>query len=49
MTSTLLPAHPAGNFAPVPDEITAANLPVAGVIPAALSGWYLGVETGRLR
>jgi carotenoid cleavage dioxygenase-like enzyme len=41
MTSTLLPAHLTGNFAPVPDEITATDLPVTGVIPPALSGWYL--------
>jgi carotenoid cleavage dioxygenase len=39
MTST--PAHLTGNFAPVPDEITATDLPVTGVVPPNLSGWYL--------
>ena len=29
------------NFAPVADELTAHDLPVEGVIPAELDGWYL--------
>jgi carotenoid cleavage dioxygenase-like enzyme len=41
MTSTLMPAHLSGNFAPVPDEITTTDLPVTGTIPPGLSGWYL--------
>ena len=37
--------HPflAGNFAPVPDEITAFDLPVTGKIPDALSGRLLRI------
>ncbi|MFI9505330.1 carotenoid oxygenase family protein [Nocardia sp. NPDC052566] len=35
------PAHLAGNFAPVTEELTAYDLPVTGRIPAELSGWYL--------
>lgn len=31
----------AGNYAPVPDELTAFDLPVDGAIPAELDGWYL--------
>src|SRR5690242_20552517 len=36
------PANPylAGNYAPVPDEITATELPTTGQLPAALSGRY---------
>ncbi|MCK0176387.1 carotenoid oxygenase family protein [Mycolicibacterium sp. F2034L] len=30
-----------GNYAPVPDELTAFDLPVEGQIPADLEGWYL--------
>ncbi|MCV7280904.1 carotenoid oxygenase family protein [Mycolicibacterium flavescens] len=30
-----------GNYAPVPDELTAHDLPVQGAIPAELDGWYL--------
>lgn len=30
-----------GNYAPVPDELTAFDLPVEGAIPVDLSGWYL--------
>lgn len=30
-----------GNYAPVPDELTAFDLPVQGAIPTELSGWYL--------
>ncbi|RJO70040.1 9-cis-epoxycarotenoid dioxygenase [Nocardia panacis] len=33
--------HLAGNFAPVPDELTEMDLPVTGAIPPELSGWYL--------
>jgi carotenoid cleavage dioxygenase len=30
-----------GNYAPVDDELTEYDLPVAGAIPADLDGWYL--------
>ncbi|MGE2690132.1 carotenoid oxygenase family protein [Mycolicibacterium pulveris] len=30
-----------GNYAPVPDELTEFDLPVAGAIPTELDGWYL--------
>ncbi|EKF21958.1 retinal pigment epithelial membrane family protein [Mycolicibacterium hassiacum DSM 44199] len=30
-----------GNYAPVPDEISADELPVDGAIPTELHGWYL--------
>lgn len=30
-----------GNYAPVADELTAFDLPVAGAIPPELDGWYL--------
>ncbi len=30
-----------GNYAPVPDELTAFDLPVDGYIPPELNGWYL--------
>ncbi|MEV3903113.1 carotenoid oxygenase family protein [Mycobacterium sp. NPDC050551] len=30
-----------GNYAPVPDELTAFDLPVEGAIPPDLCGWYL--------
>ncbi|MFG2138801.1 carotenoid oxygenase family protein [Streptomyces sp. NPDC048650] len=33
--------HLAGNFAPVPDELTAYDLPVTGTIPPELTGWFL--------
>jgi carotenoid cleavage dioxygenase len=35
------PFHLSGNFAPVPDELVAYDLPVEGAIPPALDGWYL--------
>jgi carotenoid cleavage dioxygenase-like enzyme len=35
------PAHLAGNYAPVTDELTAYDLPVTGAIPPELTGWYL--------
>lgn len=37
------PANPylVGNFAPVPDELTAEDLPVEGSIPPSLDGWLL--------
>ncbi|MEV4440380.1 carotenoid oxygenase family protein [Streptomyces sp. NPDC049577] len=38
---TAAPAHLAGNFAPVAQELTAHELPVTGAIPPELSGWYL--------
>jgi carotenoid cleavage dioxygenase len=48
MTDTTSDAVPAtgqfferGNFAPVPDELTAFDLPVQGAIPPELDGWYL--------
>ncbi|MET9360015.1 carotenoid oxygenase family protein [Streptomyces sp. NPDC006632] len=34
-------AHLAGNFAPVPQELTTYELPVTGAIPSELSGWYV--------
>lgn len=34
-------AHLTGNYAPVTEELTAYELPVTGMIPAALTGWYL--------
>ncbi len=40
MTSTA-PLHLAGHLAPVPDEISAVDLPVEGAIPPELSGRYL--------
>ncbi|MGI5127076.1 carotenoid oxygenase family protein [Pseudonocardia sp. CA-107938] len=40
MTTTELPAHLRGHLAPVPDEITATDLPVEGAIPAELTGRY---------
>jgi carotenoid cleavage dioxygenase-like enzyme len=30
-----------GNYAPVEDELTELDLPVDGVVPAELNGWYL--------
>lgn len=36
-----LPFHLRGNFAPVPDELTVADLPVTGAIPPELRGVYL--------
>jgi carotenoid cleavage dioxygenase len=35
------PWHLAGNYGPVPDELTAFDLPVAGAIPPELRGLYL--------
>jgi carotenoid cleavage dioxygenase-like enzyme len=35
------PAHLAGNYAPVTEELTAYDLPVTGRIPERLNGWYL--------
>jgi len=35
------PPHLAGNFAPVPDELTVTELAVTGAIPPELTGWYL--------
>ena len=35
------PAHLAGNYAPVTEELTAYDLPVTGRIPDRLTGWYL--------
>jgi carotenoid cleavage dioxygenase-like enzyme len=39
--TTTMPPHMLGNFAPVPDELTATDLAVTGVIPPELTGWYL--------
>ncbi|MFI0712595.1 carotenoid oxygenase family protein [Streptomyces inhibens] len=39
--STAPAPHMAGNFAPVTEELTAYDLPVTGVIPPELSGWFL--------
>jgi len=36
-----LPFHLRGNYAPVPQEVTAFDLPVTGAIPRELSGLYL--------
>jgi carotenoid cleavage dioxygenase len=36
-----VPFHLRGNYAPVPDELTEYDLPVQGVIPPELDGWYL--------
>jgi carotenoid cleavage dioxygenase len=36
-----LPFHLRGNFAPVPDEITAVDLPVRGALPPELCGRYV--------
>ena len=33
--------HLQGNYAPVADELTEYNLPVHGVIPPEIDGWYL--------
>jgi carotenoid cleavage dioxygenase len=46
MTDTVEPATTqpwflTGNYAPVPDEITATDLPVTGSLPAALAGRYV--------
>ncbi|MEB3021490.1 carotenoid oxygenase family protein [[Mycobacterium] crassicus] len=38
---TVLPIFRTGNYAPVPDELTAFDLPVEGNVPAELNGWYL--------
>ncbi|MDI3314665.1 MAG: carotenoid oxygenase family protein [Mycobacterium sp.] len=38
---TVFPIFRTGNYAPVPDELTAFDLPVEGAIPAELNGWYL--------
>ncbi|MEU9336738.1 carotenoid oxygenase family protein [Streptomyces sp. NPDC048290] len=36
-----VPPHLAGNFAPVPDEVTVTELAVTGAVPPELTGWYL--------
>ncbi|MGH3561381.1 MAG: carotenoid oxygenase family protein, partial [Mycobacterium sp.] len=38
---TVFPLFRTGNYAPVPDELTAFDLPVDGSIPSELNGWYL--------
>jgi carotenoid cleavage dioxygenase-like enzyme len=38
---TDVPFFRMGSYAPVTDELTAFDLPVAGTIPPALNGWYL--------
>lgn len=38
---TVFPIFRTGNYTPVPDELTAFDLPVQGSIPAELNGWYL--------
>jgi hypothetical protein len=38
---TILPFFRSGNYAPVPDELTAFDLAVEGSIPTDLNGWYL--------
>src|SRR5262245_63854386 len=41
MSASAEPVVPGGYFAPVPDEITAHDLPVAGTLPPGLTGVYL--------
>jgi carotenoid cleavage dioxygenase len=41
MTSTATPSYLTGHMAPVPDEITAVDLPVDGALPPELTGRYL--------
>lgn len=41
MTTTETPAYLAGHLAPVPDEISAVDLPVHGALPPELTGRYL--------
>ena len=41
MTTTAANPYLSGNYAPVPDEITATELATSGRLPAALSGRYL--------
>ena len=41
MTTTGTPSYLTGRLAPVPDEITAVDLPVTGSLPPELSGNYL--------
>src|SRR5438067_5736633 len=41
MSSSAEPFVGEGYFVPVPDEITAHDLPVAGTLPAQLTGVYL--------
>lgn len=36
---TVFPVFRTANYAPVPDELTAFDLPVEGAIPAELNGW----------
>lgn len=38
---TVMPVFRTANYAPVPDELSAFDLPVQGAIPAELNGWYL--------
>jgi carotenoid cleavage dioxygenase-like enzyme len=38
---TVFPVFRTANYAPVYDELTAFDLPVAGSIPVELNGWYL--------
>lgn len=38
---TVIPFFRTGNYLPVADELTAFDLPVDGVIPTELDGWYL--------
>lgn len=40
-TKSTVPFFRVGNYAPVLDELTAFDLPVEGVIPPELNGWYL--------
>jgi carotenoid cleavage dioxygenase-like enzyme len=41
MTSTAAPRYLTGHMAPVPDEISAVDLPVEGALPPELTGRYL--------
>jgi len=38
---TVFPIFRTGDYAPVPDELTAFDLAVEGAVPAELNGWYL--------
>lgn len=38
---TVMPFFRTRNYVPVPDELTAVDLPVVGAIPPELTGWYL--------
>ena len=49
MTDAVRNMYLEGNYAPVPDEVTAFDLPVVGEIPAELEGRYLRNGPNPLR